>query len=284
MLISRISINNPVFATMVMVGITVLGVFSYARLRVEQMPDAALPYVLILTDYPGAAPEAIETDVTKPIENAVNQVSGVKMIRSNSFEGVSQVFIEFRLSTNYAQALQDVRDKIALARPGFPKDVKDSLVVRADSENSRPIVSLTVTSPTTELRELTSLTDQTIVKALENLPGVARVEVNGRVTRQILVQIKPNALTAIGLGVDQVINAIRNANQDVPAGRITRGQSDSIVRVEGKIKDPAHFGRIIVAQQGGGPVYLMQVAQVIDGEQEDTSFARVNGHPSITIY
>ena len=134
MLITRISINNPVFATMVMVGITVLGVFSYMRLRVEQMPDVALPYVLILTDYPGAAPEAIETDVTKPIENAVNQVSGVKLIRSNSFEGVSQVFIEFRLSTNYAQAIQDVRDKIALARPGFPKEVKDPLVTDRSDE------------------------------------------------------------------------------------------------------------------------------------------------------
>jgi hydrophobic/amphiphilic exporter-1 (mainly G- bacteria), HAE1 family len=283
MLITRISIKNPVFATMVMVGITVLGIFSYARLRVEQMPDVTLPFVLILTNYPGASPEAVEVDVTKPIENAVNQVSGVKLIRSNSLENTSQVFVEFRLSTNYAQAMQDVRDKIATVRPGFPKDVKDPLVVRADMENAQPVISLAVTSPTTGLRELTSLTDQTIVKALENLPGVARVDVNGRVTRQILVQIKPNALTALGLGVDQVINAIRDANQDVPAGRITRGPSDSIVRVEGKIKDPVQFGRIIVAQQGGGPVYLTQVADVIDGEKEETSFARVNGQSSITI-
>ena len=118
------------------------------------------------------------------------------------------------------------------------------------------------------MRELTSLTDQTIVKALENLPGVARIDVNGRVTRQILIQIKPHALTALGIGVDQVVSAIRDANQDVPAGRITRGQSDSVVRVEGKIKDPEQFGRIIVAQQGGGPVYLSQVADVIDGEKE----------------
>jgi hydrophobe/amphiphile efflux-1 (HAE1) family protein len=283
MLITRISIKNPVFATMVMVGITVLGLFSYARLRVEQMPDVTLPFVLILTNYPGAAPEAVEVDVTKPIENAVNQVSGVKLIRSNSLENTSQIFVEFRLSTSYAQAMQDVRDKIATVRPNFPKDVKDPLVVRADTENAQPVISLAVTSPTTGMRELTSLTDQTIVKALENLPGVARVDVNGRVTRQILVQIKPNALTAMGLGIDQVINAIRDANQDVPAGRITRGQSDSIVRVEGKIKDPVQFGRIIVAQQGGGPVYLTQVADVIDGEKEETSFARVNGRSSITI-
>jgi len=283
MWITRTSIKNPVFATMVMVGITVLGVFSYNRLRVEQMPDVSLPFVMIMTNYPGAAPEAVEADVTKPIEYAVNQVAGVKRIFSNSRDGSSQVFVEFRLSTNATTAIQDVRDKIALVRPSFPKDVKDPLVNRVENENNQPIATLAVMSTTTDLRELTSLTDQTIVKALENLPGVARVDVNGRVTRQILIQIKPNALTALGIGVDQVINAIRDANQDVPAGRLTSGQSDSVVRIEGKIKDPLQFSRIIVAQQGGGPVYLSQVADVIDGEKEFTSYARINGRPAITL-
>ena len=283
MWITRTSINNPVFATMVMVAITVLGVFSYMRLKVEQMPDVSLPFVLILTSYPGAAPEAVEADVTKPIEYAANQVSGVKLIRSNSLEGQSQVFVEFRLTTNVTQAIQDVRDKIAPIRTSFPRDVKDPQVIRVDNENSQPVVSLAVMSQTTGLRELTSLTDQTIVKALEHQPGVARIDVNGRVTRQILIQIKPNALTALGLGVDQVIGAIRDANQDVPAGRISKGASDSVVRVEGKIKDPVQFGRIIVAQQGGGPVYLSQVADVIDGEKEQESISRINGHPAITL-
>src|SRR5690349_14126212 len=277
MWITRTSINNPVFATMVMVAITVLGVFSYARLKVEQMPDVNLPFVFVTTVYPGAAPEAVEADVTKPIEYAVNQVSGVRRVFSNSREGRSDIFVEFRLTTNVAQAMQDVRDRIAPIRPTFPRDVKDPQVIRVENENSQPVVTLAVTSEATGLRELTSLTDQTIVKALENLPGVARIDVNGRVARQILVQIKPDALTALGLGVDQVISAIREANQDVPAGRITKGSSDAVVRVEGKIKDPAQFGRIIVAQQGGGPVYLTQVAEVIDGEKEMDAISRVNG-------
>jgi hydrophobe/amphiphile efflux-1 (HAE1) family protein len=283
MWITRTSIANPVFATMVMVAITVLGVASYLRLDMEQMPDVTLPFVYIQTNYPGAAPEAVEADVTKPIEYAVNQVSGVKRIFSNSREGRSDVFAEFRLSTDVAQAIQDVRDRIAPIRPTFPKDVKDPQVVRVENENGQPVVSLAVMSQTTGMRELSSLTDQTIVKALENLPGVARIDVNGRVTRQILIQIKPEALTALGLGVDQIIAAIREANQDVPAGRITRGTSDAIVRVEGKIKDPAQFARIIVAQQGGGPVYLSQIADVIDGEKEQESISRVNGHPAITL-
>ncbi len=180
--------------------------------------------------------------------------------------------------------MQDVRDKIAQVRPSFPRDVKDPLVIRADDENQQPVVSLAVLSPTMSLRELTSLTDQTIVKALENVPGVARIDVNGRVTRQILIQIKPNALTALGIGVDQVINAIRDANQDVPAGRITRGQTDSIVRVEGKIKDPGAIRRASSSRSRAAcPVYLSQVADVIDGEKEQDSIARINGRPSITL-
>ncbi len=283
MWITRVSINNPVFATMVMVGITVLGLFAYNRLRVEQMPDVSLPYVLVLTTYPGANPEVVETDVTKPLEYAINTVSGVSLIRSNTREGQSQVFAEFRMSTDMTKAMQDVRDKISQVRPGFPRDVKEPQVIRADQENTQAAVSLAVISPTMNLRDLTSLTDQTIVKGLENVPGVARIDVNGRITRQILVQIKPTAMTALGIGVDQVAAAIRAANQDVPAGRITRGQNDSIVRVEGKIKDPAQFGRIIVAMQGNAPVYLSQIADVIDGEKEPDSIARINGRPSITL-
>src|SRR5689334_18050889 len=283
MWITRVSIKNPVFATMVMVGIVVLGLFAYARLGVEQMPDVTLPFCNIITVYPGASPEAVETDVSKPIEYAVNTVSGVKRIYSNSREAQSQVFVEFRQGTDITRAIQDARDKIALIRSNFPRDVKDPQVVRVDVEDNRPTVSLAVLSPTVDLRELTSLTDQTIVKALENIPGVAQVDVNGRVTRQILIQIKPSQLASLGIGVDQVMTAVQNANQDVPAGRITRGQNDSVVRVEGKIKDPAQFGRIIVAQQGGGPVYLSQVADVIDGEKELDSISRINGRPSNTI-
>ena len=283
MWITRVSIKNPVFATMVMVGIVVLGVFSYTRLRVEQMPDVTLPFCNVITVYPGASPEAVETDVSKPIEYAVNTVSGVKRIYSNSREGQSQVFVEFRQGTDITRAIQDARDKIALIRSNFPRDVKDPQVVRVDVEDNRPTMSLAVISPTVDLRELTSLTDQTIVKTLEHIPGVAQIDVNGRVTRQILIQIKPSSLASLGIGVDQVMSAVQNANQDVPAGRITRGQNDSVVRVEGKIKDPAQFGRIIVAQQGGGPVYLSQVADVIDGEKELDSISRINGRPSITL-
>src|SRR5205823_13730208 len=120
-------------------------------------------------------------------------VSGASLIRSNSKEGRSEVFAEFRMSTDMSRAMQDVRDKIAQVRPGFPRDVKDPLVIRADQENNQPVVSVAVISPTATLRDLSSLTDHTIVKGLENVPGVARVDGNGRVTRQVLIQIQSSA-------------------------------------------------------------------------------------------
>src|SRR6185436_8906780 len=175
MWITRVSINNPVFATMVMIGITVLGLFSYARLRVEQMPDVTLPFLIVQTQYLGASPEAVEIDITRPIENAVNGVSGVKLVRSFTAESLSAVFVEFRLDTDIMRAMQDVRDKIATVRPLFPRDAKDPVVVRADNENQEPVVTLAVMAKDTDLRELTSLTDQTIVKGIENVPGVARI-------------------------------------------------------------------------------------------------------------
>src|SRR6202521_3137118 len=201
MWITRVSINNPVFATMVMIGIAVLGIFAYNRLRVEQMPDVSLPFVLVLTNYPGAAPEVVEADVTKPLEYAINTVAGVKLIRSNSREGRSEVFAEFRISTEMMRAVQDVRDKIAQVRPTFPRDVKDPLVIRADQENTQPEVSAAALSKDVGLRDLNSLTDQGIRKGLEDVPGVGEIDINGRVTRQILVEIKTQAFTAMGLGV-----------------------------------------------------------------------------------
>ena len=117
MWITRVSINNPVFATMVMVALTVLGIFSYARLRVEQMPDVTLPFLIVQTQYPGASPEAVEIDVTRPIETAVNGVAGVRLVRSFTLEGISSVFIEFRLDTDMIRAMSDVRDKVAQVRP-----------------------------------------------------------------------------------------------------------------------------------------------------------------------
>ncbi|MCM2329231.1 MAG: efflux RND transporter permease subunit, partial [Lysobacter sp.] len=283
MWITRTSINQPVFATMMMVALCVLGLFSYNRLRVERMPDISIPFIFIEIAYPGAAPEAVENDITKPVEEVVNTVDGVKIIRSNSLEGRSQTFIEFRLDTDMSRAVQDVRDKVALVRPGFPREARDPLVLRGDFDNAQPVVSLAVTSPTRTLRELSTLTDQVIVKRFQNVPGVGQVRVSGSVERQVLVNLRPAQMQSQGVGVDEIVTAIRAANLDVPAGKISHGPTEQLVRIEGRIKEPAGFGRIIVARRANGPVYLDQVADIVDGEKEADSLSRINGQPGLTI-
>jgi len=283
MWITRTSINQPVFATMVMAALCVLGVFSYNRLRVERMPDINFPAIFIQVQYPGASPEAVENDVTKPVEEVVNTVNGVRLIRSNTWEGRSETYLELRLDADVNRAVQDVRDKVAQIRPGFPREVKDPLVLRGDFDNAQPVVSMAVTSSTRSMRELSTLTEQVIVKRFQNVNGVGRVDVSGSVARQVLINLNPGKMSSQGVGVDEVVRAIQNANMDVPAGRIEQGPTEQLVRVEGKIKDPAGFNKIIVARRAKGPVYLSEVADVVDGEREADNLSRINGKPGISV-
>jgi hydrophobic/amphiphilic exporter-1 (mainly G- bacteria), HAE1 family len=284
MWITKTSISQPVFATMVMVALLVLGMFSYNRLPVEQFPDVSSPYVSISVSYPGASPEAIENDLLKPLENVVNTVEGVKRIYGTAREGLAFIQIEFRLTVDIATAAQEVRDKVAQIRPSFPREAKDPLVTRTNNDaNQQPIIDLTVYSETRSLREVSTLVDQIIVKRLQNAQGVGNVAVSGSAVRQIQIFLKPGALESYHVGVDQVVAAVQDSNQDLPAGSISRGAAEQLVRVEGKIKEPAAFGRIIVATQAGAPIYLEQVASVVDGEAEETSISRVDGKRAIGL-
>jgi hydrophobe/amphiphile efflux-1 (HAE1) family protein len=284
MWITRTSINQPVFATMVMIALVVTGIFSYRLLPVEHMPEVNAPQVFISVQYPGASPEAIESDVIKPIENAVNSVNGIRTLTATAREGQAFLQINFLLETDMAVATQEVRDKVAQIRGGLPREIRDPQITRATSDtNSPPVVSLVVYSDQRSLREVSTLVEQQIVKRLQNVSGVGNVSVSGAVKRQIQIFLQPEQLQAYRVGVDQVINAIQAANQDLPAGSISQGPREQLVRVEGRIKDPRGFGRIIVANQGGAPVYLEQVADVVDGEAEELSIARANGVRSVAL-
>ena len=287
MWITKVSINNPVFATMVMVGLCVLGTFSYMRLGVESLPDVSFPVVSITVLYPGASPEAVENDISKPIENAVNQVSGIKTLRSSSFEGESDTAVEFRVGTDVSRVVQEVRDKVAQIRPTFPREAKEPLVERADAENVQPVVQLSVVSSTRSLRELSTITDQIIVKELQKTAGVGRVVTSGARVRQVRIQVRPDQLAAFGIAIDQVMDAIRSANQDIAAGRISNSKTEALVRVDGKLKNIDDFNRIVVARRGpagaDSPVYLSQVATVTDGIEEPQTLARMDGKESIGL-
>ncbi|MES2758443.1 MAG: efflux RND transporter permease subunit [Pseudomonadota bacterium] len=283
MWITKTSIQNPVFATMVMVGLMVLGLFSYRNLSLEAMPNVEIPFAWVEVQYPGASPAQVENDITRPLEDAINTVGGIKSIRSNSWEGRAGVSLEFHLSTNMDKAMQEVRDNIGRVRPGFPKEAKEPFIVRAEGDNSQPIYELMLTSDTRTLRELSTLTEQVIVKRLQGVAGVGQVRINGKTNRQILVSLKPEQLQSQNIGVDEVLRAIQATNVNLPAGNISYGASERLVRIESKMKLARDFNRIIVARRASGPVYLDQVAEVVDGEQEETSISRMNGQRAISL-
>ena len=283
MWITKTSIKYPVFATMVMVALVVLGAFSYRGLGVESMPNVEIPYAWVEVSYPGASPEQVENDITRPLEEAINTVSGVKTLRSNSWESRGGVQVEFYLSTNMDKAMTELRDKVARVRPSFPREAKEPFIERAEGDNQQAIVVMALTSPTRSLRELSVMTEQVISKRLQGVAGVGQVRINGRTNRQILISLKPEAMTAQHIGVDEVLRAVQTTNANLPAGNISYGAAERLVRVEGKIKDARGFNKIIVARRASGPVYLEQVADVVDGEQEEMSISRLNGTRAIVM-
>ena len=284
MFLSDLSIKRPVFATMMMLALVVLGAFSFRRLSLDNMPDVEFPFVIIQTNYPGASPEAVEREITKKIEEAVNPVSGVKRIESSSVEGHSTIFVEFQLDTEPDVAVNDVRSKIEQIKLTLPQDADPPVVSRFDFA-SQPIISLALSAPGAgwAMRDLTRLATETIKRRIENVNGVGNVTVVGGLEREIHVELVPAQLEALGVTPEQIIAALRRENQDVPSGRVERGNAEQSVRVRGRIRDPMAFGAVVVAMRGGQAVRLRQLARIEDTEEEGRSWAEVSGQRAVGI-
>jgi HAE1 family hydrophobic/amphiphilic exporter-1 len=279
---TRVSIANPVFATMLMALLLVLGVFSYQRLSIDQFPNIDFPVVVVTTTYTGASPEVVEADITRKIEDAVNTIAGIKTLTSRSYEGQSVVIVEFDLFTSPVIAAQDVREKIAAVKAGFRKEIDEPVISRFNPDD-QPIVSVAVSSETRGLRELTTLADQVVVKRIQSARGVGRVALVGGVKREVSIQLKPAEMESLGVGIDQISRAIRQENQELPAGALTTSAQEKLVKVQGRIATVAQFRDIVVTRRNGAPVYLWQVANIVDGQQEQESVAVVNGVRGLAI-
>ncbi|MCL1962210.1 MAG: efflux RND transporter permease subunit [Desulfovibrionaceae bacterium] len=285
---TKVSLNNPVFAVMVMLAFVVLGLFSLQRLQVDQFPNVDLPVVVISTEYPGAAPAIVESEVTKKIEEAVNSIAGINALYSRSYESMSVVIIEFQLHIEGRKAADDVREKIGQVRPLLRDEVKEPRVLRFDPD-SQPVWSLAVLpdaqpgQPAPSLVELTNWSDQVLKKRLENVRGVGSVNLVGGAMRELHIYLQPQAMEALGVTPDQVMAAVRGDNQDQPLGPVRTRARELTVQLQGRIERPEDFGRIIVARRGGAPVYLEQVAAVHDGAQELETLALYNSQRTLLL-
>jgi len=283
---TRVSIGNPVMAVMVMLAFVVLGLFGVQRLKVDQFPNIEFPTVVVSTDYPGASPEIVEIEVTRRVEEAVNTIGGISQLFSRSYEGVSVVIVQFNLDVDGRKAADDVREKVALVRPVFRAEVKESRVQRFDP-TSRPVFTLALTSPdgTRTPTELSTTAEQLVKKRLENVRGVGAVTVAGARKREINIYLKPAAMEALGVGADQVVAALRTENRDLPAGALRSRETERIVQIDGAVKRPEELRDIVVARRGASPqpIKLWQVADVVDGPEEVESLALFNGQRMIAL-
>jgi multidrug efflux pump subunit AcrB len=283
MWMTRVSIQNPVFATMVMVALCVLGLFSYSKLGVEQMPDISLPGAFVDIRYPGASPEAVEREIAKPLEEALNTIAGVDRIQSRSFEGRVQASVEFSLNTDMSRAMQDLRDRVAGVQSAFPKDVKPPTVQRFQADNAQPVVVMALLSETRGSRELSMMADLIVAKRLGRVEGVAKVDVGGMTTREVRIDLDPMRLRAYSVTPAEIAKALADANADQPVGLLSDSTADAILRVEGRVKDPKAFGNMVVARRGNLALTLNDLGTLVEREREQDSIARINGQPAVSF-
>ena len=284
---TRISLGNPVFATMMMLAFVVLGLFSYQRLKVDQFPNIDLPVVVVITEYPGASAVIVESEVSKKIEEGVNSIAGINALTSRSYEGNSLVVIEFDLSVDGRKAADDVREKISAIRPLLRTEVKEPRVLRFDP-SSRAIWSLAVVPDSTSPAalnpvELTNWASQILKKRLENVRGVGAVNLVGATKREINIYLRPQAMEAYGITADQVVVALKSENQDLPLGALRTLQNERVVQLDARMERPEDFSQIIVARRGSTPIVLGQVAKVVDGPQELENLALYNGERTLLL-
>jgi HAE1 family hydrophobic/amphiphilic exporter-1 len=285
---TKVSLKNPVFATMVMLAFVVLGLFSYQRLKIDQFPNIDFPVVVITTEYPGASPEIVESEVSKKIEEGVNAIAGISALTSRSYEGMSVVVIEFQLHIDGRKGADDVREKVAALRPTLRTEVKEPKVLRFDP-SSRAIWSLAVVPETPQggkplsAVELTNWSDQVLKKRLENVRGVGSVSLVGGTKREINLYLNPQAMESLGISADQVVNAVKTETQDLPVGSLRSLQQDRVIQIQGRMLRPEDFGQIIVARKNTKPIRLNQVATVNDGAQEVESLALYNGQRTLLM-
>lgn len=281
MILARVAVKQPIFATMVIAAMVIFGWIAWTRLPVVMFPEINFPYVTITTVLPGANPNTIESKVTEVIEENCATLEGVKTIYSYSLENLSQVIIEFELEMNIDVVTQEVRDKIANARQLLPSDIENPLVQKFDFR-SYPIMQVAISS-NTSLRDLTELVDKRIKGNIERIKGVGNVSIVGGRERQVRIWLDADKLRGYGLEGDDVVRTLQIGNIDFPGGTLKSSQEELVVKTEGEVKKVDDFQKLIISSQQGKPITVGDVAYVEDGEEDAKTFSRLNGKQAVAL-
>jgi HAE1 family hydrophobic/amphiphilic exporter-1 len=277
----EVFVRRPVFTTMLITSLVVLGVASFFQLGVDIFPKVDLPTITITTRLPGASPEEVESQITKTIEEAVNTIAGLDELRSSSIEGQSQVFATFVLERNVQEAANDVREKVSAVLSRLPPGTEMPVIEKADPD-SAPVLAVVV-SGQRSAREITEIADKKIKRQLETVKDVGAITLVGGRKREIQIFADPDRLSAYGLSILQVKDALARQNVEIPGGRLTGGAREEGLRTLGRLESPAAFEDLIVADFKGGPVRVRDVAVVVDGEEEPRTLSRLNGRNAVSL-
>lgn len=279
--LAEICIKRPVFAAMIILALVVVGSASYFKLGVDRFPAIDVPTVTVRTNLPGASPEEVEAAVAQVLEESVNTVEGVEILRSVSSQGRSFVMATFNLNRNIDDAAQDVRDRIQGALRLLPPGTDPPVVQKSDSDMS-PVMSIALSS-NRSIRELTELADKVVKKQIERSNGVGEVQIVGGLTRSINIWVDADRLAAYRLPITQVRQAIVRQNTDVPGGNVDAGRREVTLRTMGRVVSPSDFNDLVVANLGNAQVRIRDLGQAEDGTKEQRSLSRLDGVPAVTV-
>ena len=279
--LAEICVRRPVFAWVLVLSLTVVGLFAFGRLGVDRFPNIDIPTISITTRLAGAAPEQIETEVTDKIEEAVNTISNIDTLSSTSSEGISQVVVSFTLEKNADVAAQEVRDRINRVLPLLPRTVLQPTVEKLDF-TAAPVITVAVTADK-PVRDITEFADKVLRRRLESSDGVGQVVVIGGRSRQLNLWLNTALLRAQRLSVNDVARALQSQNADIPGGRMDQGAESVTLRTRGRIASIDGFGDVVLREVDGHPVRLRDVARVEDGMAEPRTQASVNGEATVLL-
>lgn len=274
-------IRRPIFATMIIMAMVVMGFFSFLQLGVDLIPKVEFPIVIVTTDFLGASPEEVETEISKKIEESVNTIAGLDELQSFSYEGRSQVVAQFVLEKNADVAAQEVRDRVNRVLNDLPEGTKQPVVEKFDI-GGMPIVQVAV-SGNLPMRELTKITRKRVKEILETVNGVGDIRMVGAREREVHIRVNPARLASYGISIFDVEEALKKQNVELPGGYVTEEPREIVVRTMGKIVDAADFGAIPIDTFVNTPVLIRDIATVEDADQVVRSLSRLNGEPCITL-
>ena len=279
--LAEICVRRPVFATVIVLSLVVIGLFGYTKLGVDLFPKVDFPIVTITIQEDGASPEEIETDVVDKVEEAVNTIAGIDQLNSTSYEGVGVIGVTFVLEKDIDTAVQEVRDKVNGVLSQLPLDIRSPVVDKIDPDAS-PIMQIALSAPGS-VRDTTEYADKVLRRQLENIAGVGQVTIIGGRKRQINIDLDPVKMQAYNLTAVDVQNALKNQNIQVPGGDVDQNTRKLTLRTQGRVLTPAEFSKIVVGKRDTTPIKISDIGAVDDGVEEAKTVADLNGEPTVLL-